>query len=57
MKNRNISHAHREVEIYREYYKPSLNVWRFTRSILGVLIFGSTTVASSYSTTNKRNLK
>jgi hypothetical protein len=57
MKNRNIVHAHQEVEIYRNYYKPSFNMWRFTRSILGVLIFGSTTVASSYSSTKKRILK
>jgi hypothetical protein len=57
MKNRNIVHAHQEVEIYREYYRPSLNVWRFTKSILGLLIFGSSTVANSYTTTKKRILK
>lgn len=45
MKNRNIIHAHQEVEIYKEYYKPSFNVWRFTKSILGVLFFGSSNVA------------
>jgi hypothetical protein len=54
MKNRNIVHSHEEAEIYREYYKPSFNVWRFTKSILGVLIFGSSTVPNSYSTTKKR---
>jgi hypothetical protein len=57
MKNRNIVHAHQEVEIYREYYRPSLNMWRFTKSILGLLIFGSSTVANSYTTTKKRILK
>ncbi len=57
MKNRNIVHAHQEAEIYRDHYRPSFNMWRFTRSILGVLIFGSTTVANSYSTTKKRILK
>jgi hypothetical protein len=57
MKNRNIVHAHQEVEIYREYYKPSFNLWRFTKSILGLLIFGSSTVANSYATTKKRNLR
>jgi len=57
MKNRNIVHAHQEVEIYRDYYKPSFNLWRFVKSILGLLIFGSCTVANSYATTKKRNLK
>lgn len=57
MKNRKIVHAHQEVEIYREYYKPSLNLWRFTKSILGALIFGSSTVARSYVPANKRVLK
>ena len=57
MKNRNIVHAHQEVEIYRDYYKPSFNLWRFMKSILGLLIFGSSTVANSYATTKKRNLR
>lgn len=54
MKNRNIVHSHQEAEIYREYYKPSLNVWRFTKSILGVLIFGSSTVPNSHANSRKR---
>lgn len=57
MKNRNIVHAHQEAEIYREYYRPSMNLWRFTKSILGVLIFGSSTVAQSYVPAKKRVLK
>lgn len=48
MKNRNIVHAHQEVEIYKKYYRPSFNLWRFTKSILGVLLFGRSTVARSY---------
>jgi hypothetical protein len=48
MKNRDIVHAHQEVEIYKEYYRPSLNVWRFTKSILGVLLFGRSTCARSH---------
>lgn len=56
MKNRNIVHAHQEVEIYREHYRPSFNMWRFTRSILGVLLFGSSTVARSHVQTNKKML-
>ncbi len=53
MKNKNIVHARQEVKIYREYYQPSLNLWRFTKSIFGILLFGSSTVAG-YSTTKKR---
>ena len=56
MKNKNIVHARQEVKIYREYYQPSLNLWRFTKSILGVLFFGSPTVANGYQT-KKRMLK
>jgi hypothetical protein len=57
MKNRNIVHAHQEVEIYKEYYRPSFNLWRFTKSILGALIFGSSTVAHSHLPAQKRILK
>ena len=57
MKNRNIVHSHQEVEIYRDYYKPSFNMWRFTKSILGLLLFGSSTVRNSFATTKKRILK
>ena len=53
MKNRNIVHAHQEAEIYKEYYKPSFNMWRFTKSILGVLLFGRSTVVRSYVPTKK----
>jgi hypothetical protein len=53
MKNKDIVHARQEVKIYKEYYQPSLNLWRFTKSIIGVLFFGSSTVAS-YSPTKKR---
>lgn len=56
MKNRDIVHARQEVKIYREYYQPSLNLWRFTKSIIGVLFFGSTTVASNPAA-RKRNYK
>jgi len=53
MKNRDIVHARQEVKIYKEYYQPSFNLWRFTKSIIGVLFFGSSTVAG-YSPTKKR---
>ena len=57
MKNRNIVHARQEVKIYREYYQPSFNLWRFTKSIICVLLHGSSTVANSYATPKKRILK
>jgi hypothetical protein len=41
MKNRNIVHAREEVKIYGDYYKPSLNVLRFAKSIFSVLLYGS----------------
>jgi hypothetical protein len=54
MKNKRIEHAHNEVKIYESYYKPSLNLLRFTKSILGVLIFGRTSVAEHYVPVKKR---
>jgi hypothetical protein len=57
LKNRNIAHAQQEVKIYREHYQPSFNIWRFTKSILGVLLFGRSTVATSYVPINKRIMK
>jgi len=57
MKNRNIVHAHEQVEIYKDYYRPSFNLWRFTKSILSVLIMGHSTVARSYVPAKKRVLK
>ncbi len=57
MKNRGIAHSRREVEIYKAYYKPSFNLFRFLKAILGVVIFGRTSVAHSYVPIKKRNLK
>ncbi len=56
MKNREIIHARQEVKIYSAYYKPSLNPWRFMKSILGLLLFGTTTAASQ-ATYRKRMIK
>lgn len=53
MKNKDIVHGRQEVKIYRHHYQPSFNLWRFTKSIIGVLFFGSTTTAHYY-TTKKR---
>lgn len=54
MKNKHISHCRQEVEIYKDYYKPSFNLGRFMKSVLGVLIFGSGTVARHYVPVKKR---
>lgn len=54
MKNRNIIHAHEEVKIYGDYYKPSLNVLRFAKSILSVFINGSSVGSHNYVYSKKR---
>lgn len=45
MKNRDIKLANEQAGIYRQYYQPSWNIWRFTKSILGVFLMGSSTCA------------
>lgn len=57
MKNRKIVHARQEVKIYEDYYKPSFNLFRFIKSIVGVLIFGRFSVATSYIPAKKRTLR
>jgi hypothetical protein len=57
MKNKRISHARQEVKIYEAYYKPSMNIGRFLKSVLGVLFLGRTSVAHSYVPVKKRSLK
>ena len=54
MKNRNIVHAHQQVEIYKDYYRPSFNLGLFFKSILGVLLFGRSNVAHTHIPANKR---
>ncbi len=54
MKNRGIIHARNEVKIYENHYKPSLNPLRFVKSILGIVLFGSTSVAGNYVPIKKR---
>jgi hypothetical protein len=56
MKSKRITHSREQVEIYKEYYKPSLNLWRFAKSVLGVLIFGSSPVANHYTPVKKRKV-
>ena len=56
MKNKRIEHASEEVKIYKDYYKPSFNPTRFIKSIFGVLIFGSTSVAHHYAPVERRRM-
>lgn len=53
MKDKNIIHARQKAEIYKDYYRPSFNLWRFAKSILGVLFFGSGNAANSYNPKNR----
>lgn len=55
MKNRRIKHSRQETKIYESYYKPSFNLWLFLKSILGVVIYGRSTVAATgYTPITKR---
>jgi len=47
MKNKNIVHSHEEAKIYRSYYKPSFNLFRFFKSVLSVFISGSSPAAGT----------
>ena len=58
MKNKQrLTHYREEVRIYRDHYKPSFNMFRFAKSILGVLMYGSTSVAHSYLPVERKKLK
>lgn len=48
MKNKQIVHAREEVKIYGENYRPSLNLFRFAKSIITVFLYGSSTPEHSY---------
>lgn len=56
MKNRNIEYQKQAAKIYSEAYRPSTNLIRFVRSILGALLYGSSTV-HGYSPANKRIIR
>lgn len=45
MKNKNITYVKQSARIYSQSYKPSYNPWRFVKSILGVVLYGSSTVS------------
>jgi hypothetical protein len=57
MKNRKIVHAREQAEIYKAYYRPSFNLVRFAKTIIGILFFGSTSVAQSHVPIKKRSLR
>lgn len=48
MKNRHLIHHHEAAKIYSNYYKPSFNLWRLLKSVLSVLISGSSPAAGHY---------
>jgi len=48
MKNKVIAHSHEAARIYKHNYKPSLNIFRLFRSVLGVLITGQPLAARRY---------
>ena len=54
MKKKTIVHTHEEARIYRNHYRPSLNIFRFLRAILGVFISGSSPAAQGYDHNRKR---
>jgi len=58
MKNKQrLAHYRDEVRIYRDHYKPSFNMFRFAKSILGVLMYGSSSVAHSYMPVERKKMK
>jgi hypothetical protein len=48
MKNRQLVHSHESAKIYRHYYKPSLNLFRLFKSVMSVLLSGSSAAAHTY---------
>ncbi|MEO7984358.1 MAG: hypothetical protein ABI688_09770 [Bacteroidota bacterium] len=48
MKKRTLTHHYESAKIYRHYYKPSLNLIRLLKSVLSVVISGSSAAASTY---------
>ena len=48
MKNRQLVHSHESAKIYRHHYKPSFNILRLLKSVLAVVLSGSSPVARSY---------
>lgn len=54
MKNKAIADVRTEIKSYEAFYKPSLNPIPSLKSILGVLLFGRTTIPPTSATLRKR---
>jgi hypothetical protein len=54
MKSKSMSQVHQEMRTYETYYKPSFNLLHTAKCILGVLIFGRSTVAPNYASLKRR---
>jgi hypothetical protein len=48
MKKKTLVHSHESAKIYSKYYKPSLNIPRFLKSVLAVVLTGSAPTADVY---------
>lgn len=48
MKNRRLVHYHESARIYRKYYRPSFNIIRLFRSVLSIVLTGSSPSAGMY---------
>lgn len=57
MKNNRIQHSREEVKIYADHYKPSFNLYRVFKGILGVFIFGTSSTAQSFVPVERKRMK
>jgi len=48
MRRRTLVHHHESARIYQQYYKPSLNIFRLLKSVLSVIITGTSAAAGTY---------
>jgi hypothetical protein len=54
MKSKTMSQVHQEMRTYETYYKPSFNLLHTAKCILGVFIYGRSTVAPNYASLKRR---
>ncbi len=48
MKSRNRYHDVHKVKVYKDFYRPSSNLYRFVRSLLSVLVAGESPAGGSH---------
>jgi len=48
MKNKHLVHHHESAKIYRHYYKPSFSIVRLIKSVLAVIISGTSPAAANH---------